>query len=89
MPAHIEPITWILRAGPDMHQHGDPYTVSAVVQPISPTEMRVMGANDSLYPGFLSDVRILAQELGITRVVWERRKGEKLRVVELIIKEEL
>lgn len=78
MPAHLEPASWILRAGPDMQHHGDPYKVSALVLPVEPGVARVVAASGKLYPGFRRDVYQLAQQMGLNKVLWERSKQGRM-----------
>lgn len=81
MAVHLEPISWMLRAGPEMAKHGDPYQASAVVISVAPGVVRVIGLSDKLYPGFFRDAKELARQMGITKILWERKREEGFKPV--------
>ncbi len=74
MGAHIELLTATYRAGKDFEKWGDPYTFSATIV-FRNGNAELIGAGGELYAGALDDLKAECRKLGITRLIWERKKA--------------
>lgn len=69
MAATLEPVAFVLRAGPDHHHYGDPFDFSATVIGLGKTA-HVFGATGTLPPK--SAIRAALAAAGFREVKWER-----------------
>lgn len=80
MGATLEPITLVLRAGPNHAKHGDPYTSSAAVQKIGEAAY-VQGASAESLWAYRKAVIAAFRALGVTEIHYQRMKNGVVRDV--------
>jgi hypothetical protein len=74
MGAHIELLTAAYRAGKDFKEWGDPYTFSATIV-FRDKVAELIGASGELYNGALDELKAECRKLGVSRIIWERKKA--------------
>jgi hypothetical protein len=77
----LEWVTGVLRAGPEAHKFGDPYTFSATIVKRGDT-VEIIGATGKIPPGGLKELKALLAAEGVTRFVWDRKKPQGDRHIE-------
>ena len=65
----------IIRAGREYHQHGDPYEFTACIV-ITGSECEIMAGLGTMTMQTYYAIKIELRNLGITKVNWERIKGQ-------------
>jgi hypothetical protein len=81
MPAFLEPVVWILRAGPEATEYGTPYTASGTVVTLGNGECLVLGLtrqseDKSGAVGLVRDAERCLRDAGFKKWHWDRkRKG--------------
>lgn len=83
MTVLIEWVTGVLRAGPEAHQHGDPFTFSATLIKRGDT-VEVIGATGSIPKGGLRKLKALLAQQGVSKIVWDRKRPQGDRHIETV-----
>lgn len=81
MPVIIEWIIGVLRAGEHTITHGDPYTFSATVIRRGDV-VEIVGATGTIPRGGLRDLKKALQAVGVTHIVWDRKRPDGYRHIE-------
>ena len=86
MGAGLEPLTSLLRVGPDYHGYGDPYKLSASIVWLSPVEVEIRGLSsidsdpdrdgEQIRPSHWRDIRNCLLAAGAKRVKFKRVRGD-------------
>jgi hypothetical protein len=79
----IEWVAGVLRAGPEAHQHGDPFTFSATIIKRGDT-VEVIGATGRIPPGGLRKFKELLATEGVTKIIWDRKRPQGDRHIETV-----
>jgi hypothetical protein len=82
MPAYLEPLTLVLRAGPEAESYPQPYTFSCTAI-VRGEEAELIGGSGHFEPAWRRDVARALRAYGVKRVYWDRR-GRKERRVETV-----
>ncbi len=75
MPAHLEPITYVLRAGTAFHRHGDPAECSATITIDEDGTAHIRGFAGTVTRQTYTDIISTIKAAGHTTIRWWRRKN--------------
>jgi len=75
MDGHLEPLAAIIRIG---GAHGEPYTWSATLRYLNPTEVEILGAVRAPTPSEWRTVKRICKAAGIRRGLIRRVRGGML-----------
>ena len=94
MSAFSEPVDGIIRAGPDCHQHGDPYTHCVCWRRLDADTAELVGYATEMtgHPTrrVLQDAFVVLAEMGFNRVQWMRLDPDGTeRVVEFPLRRDV
>lgn len=71
MPALLEPVSYILRWGPDLERKGSKYEFAATVV-VEGEVALIKGAAGRLTPGAWREIKSALNQIGVTTARWER-----------------
>ena len=76
MGVHIEPIMFVIRAGPELSEYGKPFDFVATGITVDHETVRIIAAHGNLPIREAAQLRKQLRELGFKKVVWERKKSD-------------
>lgn len=84
MAVTLEPVAFVVRAGPDHHKHGDPYTHSGTML-LAGDAAHFAGVTADAFWRYRKQFIEHLKAMGIRTLTWQRIKDGKVRKVELKI----
>ena len=83
MQGHLQPIpenSYLLRVGDDNWRYGDPYQLCLVVTDMKDGTCYLSGLDVPITVSIYRFLQLFLSGYGWKEAIWERRKGEKVRV---------